>query len=71
MFFGTGKQPKNTFPLAFRARSQAGRSVYALVRAFFRIRTSVRVGALVLSIVVWAPLDSALCIYYGLYPAVA
>jgi hypothetical protein len=24
-----------------------------------------------MSIVVWAPTDSALCLYYGLYPAVA
>ena len=44
---------------------------YALVRAFFRNPTRGSWWALVLSIVIWAPLDSALCIYYGLYAAVA
>ena len=44
---------------------------FALVRAFFRNPTNGSWWALVLAIVIWAPLDSALCIYYGLYPAVA
>lgn len=44
---------------------------FALVRAYFRNPTSGSWWALVLAIVVWAPLDSALCIHYGLYSAVA
>lgn len=44
---------------------------YALVRAFFRNPTRGSWWALVLSIAIWAPLDSALCAYYGLYPAIA
>jgi hypothetical protein len=44
---------------------------FALVKSFFRNPTSGSWWALVLSIAVWAPLDSALCIYYGLYSAVA
>ena len=44
---------------------------FALVRAFFRNPAPGPWCALVLAIVIWAPLDSALCIYYGLYPAVA
>ena len=44
---------------------------YALVRAFFRNPTRGSWWALVLSIVVWAPLDSALCACYGLYAAIA
>ena len=39
---------------------------YALVRAYFRNPTCGSWWALVLSVVVWAPLDSALCIHYGL-----
>ena len=44
---------------------------FALVRVFFRKPTNGSWWALVLAIVVWAPLDSALCIHYGLYSAVA
>lgn len=44
---------------------------YALVKAFFRRPSRGTWWALVMSIVVWAPMDSALSIYYGLYPAVA
>lgn len=44
---------------------------FALVRAFFRNPTSGSWWALVLAIMAWAPLDSALCIHYGLYSAVA
>jgi hypothetical protein len=44
---------------------------YALVRAFFRNPTSGTWWALVLAVVIWAPLDSALCIHYGLYAVVA
>jgi hypothetical protein len=44
---------------------------YALVRTFFRNPTRGSWWALVLSIAIWAPLDSALCAYYGLYPAIA
>lgn len=44
---------------------------YALVKAFFRSPALGTWWALVMSIVVWAPMDSALSIYYGLYPAVA
>jgi hypothetical protein len=44
---------------------------FALVRTFFRNPTSGSWWALVLSIAVWAPLDSALSIYYGLYSAIA
>lgn len=44
---------------------------FALVRAFFRNPTNDSWWPLVLAIVIWAPLDSALCIYYGLYPGVA
>ena len=44
---------------------------FALVRAFFRNPTSGSWRALVFSIVIWAPLDSTLCIYYGLDAAVA
>jgi hypothetical protein len=40
---------------------------FALVRAFFRNPTNGSWWALVLAIVIWAPLDSALCAYYGLY----
>ncbi len=43
---------------------------YALTQAFFRNPTSGAWWALVLSILIWAPLDSALCIHYGLYAAV-
>ena len=43
---------------------------FALVQAFFRNPTRDAWRALVLSIVIWAPLDSALCIHYGLYAAV-
>ena len=43
---------------------------FALVRAFFRNPTTGSWWALVLAIVVWAPLDSALCVHYGLYSAV-
>jgi len=41
--------------------------LYALVRAYFRHPESGTWWALVLSVLVWAPLDSALCIHYGLY----
>jgi hypothetical protein len=44
---------------------------FALVRTFFRNPTSSSWWVLVLSIAVWASLDSALCGYYGLYSAVA
>jgi hypothetical protein len=44
---------------------------YALVRAFFRNPASGTWWALVLAVGIWAPLDSALCIHYELYPAVA
>ena len=44
---------------------------YALVKTYFRNPTRGTWWALVMSIVVWAPMDSALSIYYGLYPAVA
>ena len=44
---------------------------FALVRTYFRNPTSGSWWALVLSIAIWAPLDSVLCIYYGLYFAVA
>ena len=44
---------------------------YALVKTYFRNPTRGTWWALVMSIVVWAPMDSALFIYYGLYPAVA
>ena len=43
----------------------------ALVRSFFRNPTRNSWWALVLSIAVWVLLDSALCVYYALYPAVA
>jgi hypothetical protein len=44
---------------------------YALVRSYFRNPARDTWRALALSILIWAPLDSALCIYYGLYSAVA
>jgi hypothetical protein len=44
---------------------------FALVRTYFRNPTNSLWWILVLSIAVWAPLDSALCVYYGLYSAVA
>ena len=44
---------------------------YALVRSYFRHPSRGSWWALALSIAVWAPLDSALCVYYGLYFAVA
>jgi len=44
---------------------------FALVRTYFRNPTNSLWWVLVLSIAVWAPLDSALCVYYGLYSAVA
>jgi hypothetical protein len=44
---------------------------YALVKTYFRSPTRGTWWALVISIVVWAPMDSALCLSYGLYPAVA
>lgn len=44
---------------------------FALVRAFFRNPTNGSWWALVMAIAIWAPLDSALCIHYGLYSAVA
>ncbi len=44
---------------------------YALVKTFFRSSTRGTWWALLMSIVVWAPMDSALSLYYGLYPAVA
>ena len=44
---------------------------FALVRSFFRNPTIGSWRALVLSVLVWAPVDSALCIHYGLYSAVA
>lgn len=43
---------------------------YALTQAFFRNPTRGAWRALVLSILIWAPLDSALCMHYGLYAAV-
>ena len=43
---------------------------YALTQAFFRSPTRGAWRMLVLSIVIWAPLDSALCIHFGLYVAV-
>ena len=43
---------------------------FALVRTYFRNPTSGSWWALVLAIAIWAPLDSALCIHYGLYSAV-
>jgi hypothetical protein len=44
---------------------------FALVRTYFRNPASGSWWALALSIAVWAPLDSALCLYYGLHFAVA
>ena len=44
---------------------------YSLTTSFFRNPTACSWRALVLSIFVWAPFDSALCIYYGLKFAVA
>ncbi len=44
---------------------------YALAKAFFHSPSRGTWWTLVMSIVVWAPMDSALCLYYGLYPAVA
>jgi membrane associated rhomboid family serine protease len=44
---------------------------YALVKTYFRNPTRGTWWALVMSIVVWAPMDSALSFHYGLYPAVA
>lgn len=44
---------------------------FALVKTYFRSPAVGTWRALVLSILIWAPLDSLLCIRYGLYPAVA
>src|SRR5258708_10166004 len=44
---------------------------FALVRAFFRNLTTGLWWALVLSIAICAPLDSPLCMYYGLSSAVS
>ena len=44
---------------------------FALARTYFRNPTTSLWWVLVLSIAVWAPIDSALCVYYGLYSAVA
>ena len=44
---------------------------FALVRNYFRNPTRDAWRALVLSILLWAPLDSALSIHYGLLAAVA
>ena len=43
---------------------------YALTQAYFGNPTRGAWRALVLSILIWVPLDSALCIHYGLYAAV-
>ena len=42
---------------------------FALIRAYFRHPTRDSWRALVLSILIWAPLDSALSIHYGLHAA--
>lgn len=44
---------------------------FALVRNYFRNPTRDAWRALVLSILLWAPLDSALSIHYGLLAVVA
>ena len=45
--------------------------LFALVKAFFRNPSIATWRALVVSVLVWAVLDSSLCAYYGLYFAVA
>ena len=44
---------------------------FALVRAYFRHPSGATWWALLWSVAVWAPLDSALCLYYGLVFPVA
>jgi hypothetical protein len=73
MIFGTGKATEEVrFLLAVFGPTIASWGVlfYALVRAFFRNPNKGSWWALVLSIAIWAPLDSALCAYYGLYAAI-
>jgi len=43
---------------------------FSLARTFFSNPTRGLWWALILSIVTWALLDSALCVYYGIYSAV-
>ena len=74
VIFGTGKATEEVrFLLSVFGPTIASWGIlfYALVRAFFRHPTRGSWWALVLSIAIWAPLDSALCAYYGLYAAIA
>ncbi len=72
--FGAGNTPKEVlFLISVFGPTVASWGVlfYALVRAFFRHPTRGTWWALVLSVVIWAPLDSALSMHYGLHAAVA
>ena len=73
MIFGAGRATEEVrFLLSVFGPTIASWGIlfYALVRAFFRNPSKASWWALVLSIVIWAPLDSALCAYYGLYAAI-
>ncbi len=72
--FGEGKDSEEVmFLLSVFGPTVASWGIlfFALAKAFFRNPTTGSWWGLVLSIAIWAPLDSALCMYYGLYSAVA
>ena len=72
--FGADKVSRETlflFSVFGPTMASWGVLFFALVRSYFRQRTRGTWRALVLSVVIWAPLDSALSMHYGLHAAVA